>query len=183
MNNFNKPTCPVCNSHFTGKQNKIFCSIECKNRHHYVAKLQSTTIQTKKNNKFIKRNYVVLLGIFRGNNKEIIIHRNVLFEHGFIEFEYLNKKIVGKEVTYIIKEFKFVILKNGFLKIKRTHGINTFYAEFIDRWKISFPDGFDLKLKRYSDGIIRYFQSFGLLSLRNSTVKSFNNGERIIFLE
>lgn len=183
MNPIDKPKCPVCKSSISGRKNKVFCTIECKNRHHYVAKLQSSPIQRSSYNKFVKRNYIILLGIFRGNNKEVIAHRNILFEHGFNENEYCHKSRKKNTVVFRIKEFEFTLLKNGYIKISRTNGISTFYDEFIARWKICFPDGFGLKLRRYSDGVIRYFQNIPEKSNNNSTVKSFNNGERIEFLE
>ncbi len=77
-----KGKCKVCRKEFTGRSNKIFCSINCKNIYH--ARLRSATNKAVVSiNKKLHRNRSILLEIMGKNKTQRTVNRKLLEDKKF----------------------------------------------------------------------------------------------------
>ena len=166
-------TCVTCFAQLYGRKDKEYCSDECKNEHHRLARILSLRI--KKNfgsNKMIVRNYVILLGLFRTNSKRIHIHRNHLLKHGFDPKSALTKKVRNGTVFFEIGEFLFREREDGVLEIsRRRKTIQVLFEEFVVKWTVEFPDDLDIDYNLNREGITVCFKRIKLLFVKGLTVK------------
>lgn len=132
-----KRTCCVCSSVLVGKKSQRYCTKECQNTYdkikvHFLRKVLKNT----KLNKRIKRNYVILNGVFSTCGKKVHIHLNNLFEHGFDINAYI--KVKNNNRVFVIAEFEFKLLRNNVVEITRTRKSPAYPIEFIRRWAFEF---------------------------------------------
>ncbi len=77
---YKNKTCATSVISINGRKDKIFCSKECQNAHHKIAKAETAVIHPRKNNKFIKRNYIVLRGLMGSSTKRVYISQRYTFQ-------------------------------------------------------------------------------------------------------
>jgi hypothetical protein len=79
--------CKVCDKEFTGRQDKLFCSIKCKNDYHVT--LRAITKQAAYPlDRILHRNRAILLEIMGPRTNKKIIMRSELVKKKF-QFKYL----------------------------------------------------------------------------------------------
>jgi len=105
-NNPNSPSspriCKICNATFSGRSNKVFCSVACKNYYHKHLRYASFKSAIRIN-EYLKRNHGILLEMLGKNKAQIKIYRNLLEDKRF-RFKYhththINSR--GKTMRYI----------------------------------------------------------------------------------
>lgn len=149
--------CSTCERKLIGRKDKVYCSIECKNEHHKIARIQTEEIQYSRN-KRIKRNLVVLHGIFGLKTKSLKIHKSLLFEYGFDLDTYLELTVVANQTNYRILNYIFSVDENGVVYIFRETPEKVYFKEFLSRWLKSFAEDLFLKVMDCGDGVCRYFE-------------------------
>lgn len=157
-------TCATCASTLFGRKDKVFCGKNCQNKHHAIAKLSTPSIQKKRYNKRIKRNYIVLRGILSVNSSTVIIDKNNLFNYGFDLSFFLSRIKRNGIYIYRIKEFEFRPIGHGKIEIRRIRKGTPYLQEFIERWKREFPLIYDRKLVEFKGGIWFYFERVAIYS-------------------
>ena len=100
MINYRK--CKVCKDTFSGRVNKIFCSIKCKNYYH--KNLRYTSFKAAiRINEYLKRNHGILLEILGKNLTQVKVYRNILedkkYRFKYHTHQHTNSK--GKIMHYI----------------------------------------------------------------------------------
>lgn len=155
--------CPTCKKDVHGRSDKVFCTLTCKDKHRELEKDQTPEIQGA-GSKGIIRNYVVAVGILGYKNEAVIIHRDLLFKHGFDVNKFLNTKFCQNSKVYCIQNIEFILLENDLVKIYRVKRKNkqTFIKEFLDRWECEFPDGVRMKWGVLKNGLRIYFKRITL---------------------
>ena len=111
--------CKICKKEFSGRSDKIFCSVECKSIYH--VKLRAVTKSaTKSIDKILHRNRSILLEVMGKNIHSKKLSRSVLdnkkFHFGYITNYHINKQ--GKTVNYVY-DFSWMIFSDQEVLIKR----------------------------------------------------------------
>lgn len=130
-------TCSTCNKPLFGRSDKVFCSSNCKNRHHYTAKKIFLAGKNSKD-KNTNRSYIVLQGIMHYAAKSMRIHYKLLFKHDFDLFSYEEEVQFNGQTFYKIKEFLFRRWQNGTVEIHRMEKQDRKSDIFFNRWKVAF---------------------------------------------
>lgn len=91
--------CPICEKEFTGRKDKVFCSIQCKNDYH--VSLRAATKQTAfPLDKVLHRNRSILLEIVGPKANKKMVLRSDLVRKNF-QFKFLTHfNINSKGKTY-----------------------------------------------------------------------------------
>lgn len=94
--------CKICKKRVLGRQNKVFCSVQCKNYYHKHLRYASFTAAIRIN-EYLKRNHGILLEQLGKNKTQVKVYRNTLEDKKF-RFKYhthvqINSK--GKTFHYI----------------------------------------------------------------------------------
>lgn len=152
----NDRICPTCNRNVHGRSDKKFCQIKCKNIHHKLARIQSLEIQHL-SNKRIKRNFIVLLGLFGIDTHRMKIHRNILFQYGFDIHACIDEVQQHGKQVFKIMQFEFKILPNGILEINRRERPTFYIQEFLDKWKLELIGTSGENWKKKLGGLAVYF--------------------------
>jgi hypothetical protein len=102
-----KKTCTACNTAFTGRSDKRFCSTSCKNQ--YFNDLRKKTIDvTKEIDGYLHRNHQILETLM-GDSKKETLDRLVVtrtgFKYNFMTGIYINK--VGK-TYHLVYDFAWM---------------------------------------------------------------------------
>ena len=94
--------CKICKNEMSGRSDKLFCSIKCKNYYHihlrHASKKAAILI-----NEYLKRNHGILLEQLGKNKTQVKVYRNVLADKKF-RFKYHTHTAVnsnGKTFHYI----------------------------------------------------------------------------------
>ena len=91
----NKKKCIICKKEFTGRTDKIFCSLPCKNE--YNVKLRRTTTKaTKKVDDILHRNRSILLELMGNRTTQTSVDRMVLDKKKF-NFSYITGYSINKQ--------------------------------------------------------------------------------------
>ena len=94
--------CKICKSKFSGRADKLFCTVKCKNVYH--KKLRYASVNSAiRINEYLKRNHGILLEQLGKNKAQVKVYRNILSDKKF-RFKYhthshINKN--GKAFHYI----------------------------------------------------------------------------------
>lgn len=151
--------CPTCKTFkLIGKSTQRYCSIECKNEHHRLARLMIKPYQIQK--KRLRRNLIVLFGIMGDKTKSLVISEDLLFEFGF-DFRALSgSKMRNKKKYSVIFCFEFRRIGHGKVLICRTNQKEKvqLVESFLNRWRIDFPENLEMLGGTLRNGIVIYFQ-------------------------
>ena len=149
--------CTTCQKELSGRIDKVFCGEKCKNKHHAEARKLIQDI-AEKQNKRVKRNLVVLLGIFGNRSKKIKVNKNLLFDLGFDCDAFVSKENQGETKWFVIREFKFKLIGDGLVEIYRVKSKPALCGVFLRRWLVNCPEKLKMKFVRFRDGVVRYFE-------------------------
>lgn len=130
--------CATCSIAINGRKDKIFCSKECQNKHHKIAREETSCIQKSKIEPSIKRNYIVLRGLMGTSTKVVHIHRDTLLKYGFNIYHCLKRLRRRGKLYFVIKEFEFRYIGKGRVEVRRTSKSSIYSIQFLDRWKREF---------------------------------------------
>jgi hypothetical protein len=99
--------CKFCNVKIVGRIDKIYCSLDCKNKDAYQ-KRQNTRSVTKEIDGFLHRNREIL-DTLMGNAKKESFDRLVLARTGF-KFDYFTGIYLNKELKtyYLVYDFAWM---------------------------------------------------------------------------
>ncbi len=111
--------CKICNKTITGRSDKKFCSVRCKNYYHTNLR-RVTTIAVKDINAILHRNRSILLEILGKNKTQIKINRIVLEKKKF-NFIYHTHTIVNKQgkTYHYVYDFAWMTFSNDEVLIVR----------------------------------------------------------------
>ncbi len=103
----------MCKSPYTGRSDKIFCSIACKSSYHYKLK-QATDSAAYQTDAFLHRNRSILLEIMGKRAAQKTVPMEVLekkkFRFNYMTGIYVNKK--GKQYHHVY-DFAWMKFSNG----------------------------------------------------------------------
>jgi hypothetical protein len=99
--------CPQCNTSIIGRIDKIYCSLDCKNKHSYTQR-QNTKSATKEIDGYLHRNREIL-ELFMGPSKKETFDRLLLVRAGF-KFDYFTSIYLNKEQKnyYIVYDYAWM---------------------------------------------------------------------------
>lgn len=108
-----KRLCPICKNQIKGRSDKRFCSRSCKNYYHQKL-LAINTKSTRKIDKILHRNRVILLELMGKHQKELRITRLELDKLKF-NFNYFTSRTVNKQSkAYIhIYDFRYMLFSDA----------------------------------------------------------------------
>ncbi len=112
--------CKVCNIEITGRSDKKFCSVECKNYYH-VNLRRVTDVAVRSINKILHRNRSILLEILGKRKTQIKVNRLVLDKKKF-NFKYhthIIRNSRGKLFFYVYDLAWMEFSDNEVLIVKR----------------------------------------------------------------
>lgn len=114
-----KKKCTLCKNKFTGRADKKFCSIACKNDYH-VRLRRVTTLATKKIDNILHRNRSILLEILGKRATQKMTNRSLLDERKF-NFNYLTGYYVNNKgkTNHYIYDFSYMVFSDDKIMIKR----------------------------------------------------------------
>lgn len=78
--------CKICKKKISGRSDKIFCSINCKNYYHLKLR-EATALKVRKLDKILHRNRSILLEIMGKKNEKLKVPRLTLEDKKF-QFKY-----------------------------------------------------------------------------------------------
>lgn len=112
-------TCRLCKKSFSGRSDKIFCTVKCKSEYHI--KLRKVTLDASISiDKILHRNRSILLEIMGKNSNQKKVDRTLLdvkkFHFGYITHYHINSQ--KKFVNYLY-DFSWVIFSDQEVLIKR----------------------------------------------------------------
>ncbi len=87
--------CKVCQKEFTGRKDKIFCSIQCKNDYHITLRKATKEIAYPLD-KILHRNRSILLELMGAKGNKKILKRSALVKKKF-QFKFLTHYSINKE--------------------------------------------------------------------------------------
>lgn len=98
----NRRHCRLCKAPFSGRTDKIFCTIACKNEYH-VRLRRATAYSVRETDKILHRNRSILLEIMGKNKTQKKVNRLVLekkkFRFNYLTAYQLNSR--GKTYHYV----------------------------------------------------------------------------------
>lgn len=111
--------CLICKSKISGRADKRFCSLDCKNDYH--SRLRKATLKaTKPIDKILHRNRSILLEILGKRIQSKKIDRSVLdkknFNYSYVTGYQLNSK--NKMVNYVY-DFSWILFSDKQILLKR----------------------------------------------------------------
>ena len=124
---FKKKTCPVCEKPITGRSDKRFCSIACKNTWHFQQRRQHVVSQV---NDALQRNRSIIEQLIPKHNSCETLSRKILENLGF-QFEFFTGMEVSPDgKTYrIIYDYSWEEEKDGMMTIRRLEEEEAFRDE------------------------------------------------------
>ena len=137
---FKHAPCPTCSGIVTGRKDKRFCTIKCKNEHHRIARHQLKS-RYHEIQKRIRRNLVVLEGILGPTAAGMNIHKDALFKFGFDINTCCGSKLISDEHWLQLGDYQFKTDNLGIVTVERTKKLSIFMPGFFERWEIEFPEG------------------------------------------
>lgn len=114
-----KKVCKICGQEFTGRSNKIFCSVNCKNIYH--ARLRAATDKAVLSiNKKLHRNRSILLEIMGKHKTQKTVNRKVLEDKKFT-FKYHTHFHINKQgkMYYYVYDFSWMEFSDDQILINR----------------------------------------------------------------
>ncbi len=114
-----KKLCRLCKKKFTGRADKIFCSIACKNDYH--VRLRRVTIQaTKSIDEILHRNRSILLELLGKRNKKVKMDRYELEKKKF-NFNYITGYDINKsgKTYHHVYDFSYMTFSDTTILIVR----------------------------------------------------------------
>ena len=114
-----KRTCRLCKKKFTGRADKIFCSIACKNDYH-VRLRRVTAFATKSIDEILHRNRSILLELLGKRNKKVKMDRFELEKKKF-NFNYMTGYSINKEgkTYHHVYDFSYMTFSDNAVLIVR----------------------------------------------------------------
>lgn len=166
--------CTTCNKPISGRLEKRFCDIKCKNEYHESVRKLLEDLPSYAN-KRIKKNYTILEGIFGYDTKSIRIHQNDLFKHGFDLTQFTKVISRRNRRVYELFEYKIFALGNGVFEISRSRS-RKFYPEiFLRRWAAEFSRSLKVTWDVFWGGLRWVFERKYNFETTFLTVNPFNN--------
>ncbi len=116
--------CKICKKYITGRIDKIFCSIECKNYYHTNLR-KATRVVVKEIDTILHRNRSILLEILGKNRIQIKVNR-ILLEKKKFRFKYHTHLHVNKnnKTFYYVYDLSWMEFSDDEILIKRKNYIN-----------------------------------------------------------
>lgn len=106
------PNCKMCKREFSGRADKIFCSVACKNEYH-VKLRRVTTKATRRIDEILHRNRSILLELMGKNAKQKKLPKHELdkkrFNYSYITGYHINSR--GKTVHHVY-DFSYLIFSD-----------------------------------------------------------------------
>ena len=118
-NSTNGKTCKICSTKLIGRNDKLFCSLRCKNYYHL--NLRKVTLNvTLKLDAILHRNRSILLELMGKRRKQLKVERLVLERTNF-KFTYHTHTHVNKEgkTMHYVYDFGWMQFSNDQLLIVR----------------------------------------------------------------
>jgi len=114
-----KKTCRICKKQFTGRADKIFCSIACKNDYH-VRLRRVTSKATKDIDEILHRNRSILLELLGKKNKKLKLDRYELEKKKF-NFNYITGYSINKhgKTYHHLYDFSYMTFSDNSVLIVR----------------------------------------------------------------
>jgi hypothetical protein len=130
--------CPVCSGEVSGRSDKRFCEVKCKNKHHKITRKHFKS-RDQNTAKVQRRNIVLLEGILGKTAKKMRIHKDILFKYGF-DINVCSRAFKrGSKFIYEISNYQFWMLSNGIIEVRRLIDVGEYMPGFFERWEIDFP--------------------------------------------
>ena len=148
---FNHAPCPVCKSTVHGRIDKVFCSTECKNRHHYLSRRMNKPMTLDVNRQQL-RNLTILEGLMQEKGKVFMVHKQALIRNGFCLDTITSVKINANRIVYSCYHFTYSIGTDGIVRVRRNERVKEVIPGFYERWEINFPDDMEKKIPEEEGG-------------------------------
>lgn len=94
-----KRLCKICENRLTGRGDKIFCNISCKNEYHRQMREFART-QGARINSFLERNYILLHEVLGSKKGQVKVDRNILAKKKFRFKYHTHYHINSRNKTY-----------------------------------------------------------------------------------
>jgi hypothetical protein len=110
--------CKYCNQKITGRIDKVFCSLDCKNKHNYLQR-RDTRSATKVIDGFLHRNREILATLI-GAGTKYTVDKAVLDQTGF-KYDYHTSHYTNKEgkVYWIVYDLAWMTFSDQKILIVR----------------------------------------------------------------
>jgi len=111
--------CRLCDTPFSGRRDKIFCSIGCKSDYHQQLRVKSNQIAAP-TDKILHRNRAILYECMGDNIRQKKIDRDALAKKNF-RFEYMTgmyENAQGKRY-HLVYDFAWMAFKSGDILVLR----------------------------------------------------------------
>lgn len=112
-------TCRMCKSTLTGRTDKIFCSISCKNEYHIKLR-RATARAVLETDRILHRNRSILLEVMGKNSKQKKVPRKILdgkkFNYNYMTSYYINSK---NKMYIVVYDFAWMEFSDGEILIIR----------------------------------------------------------------
>ena len=114
-----KRKCKICKTPLKGRQDKVFCSIDCKNYYH-VNLRRVTKSATQTTDKILHRNRSILLEVMGKNSQQKKVDRKILdrkkFNYKYMTGYYVNSK---NKTYHLVYDFAWMEFTDGEILIVR----------------------------------------------------------------
>lgn len=113
--------CKFCNASYTGRFDKIFCSLKCKNDYHVLLRRDTdTNSEVKRVDKILHRNRSILVELINDNKVQKKVPRALLdkkaFKYDYHTGRYINSR---NKVYHYIYDFGWMEFNKGEILIIR----------------------------------------------------------------
>ena len=113
--------CKICNKKITGRKDKLFCSVKCKNYYH-VNLRKATAVVVKELDNILHRNRSILLEIMGKRKIQCRVSRMILEKKHFV-FKYHTHQHTNNKgkIYYYVYDFAWMEFSNDeILIVKKT---------------------------------------------------------------
>ncbi len=125
-------SCPVCSGTVVGRSDKIYCSVQCKNKHHRESRRLNTPLTREQNRKLL-RNLTLLEGLMR-EAKFMHIHKDELIKRGFDLNSVTGVEIQGTRYRLKCYHFSYTLSPDGILHVTRHVKVQENRPGFYERY-------------------------------------------------
>ncbi len=131
--------CVICDAKLIGRSDKVYCSLECKNRYHSTVRKQFKSISSE-TVRILARNHHILVGLMSDKTNNFIIDRLALERLGF-KLKYISGvTLINSAMTYFVFDYSYTLLTDNRIVVTASKDRKPMSPFIFKRWNAVYQE-------------------------------------------
>jgi hypothetical protein len=131
--------CVICEAKLIGRSDKVYCSLECKNRYHSSVRKQFKSISSE-TVRILARNHHILEGLMTDKKNNFIIDRLALERLGF-KLKYISGvTLINSVMSYSVFDYSYTLLTDNRIIVTASKHRKPMSPFIFKRWNIIYKE-------------------------------------------